>query len=416
MSEDNFNEIISDIVTIKNSLTDVSFGAIPKIIDKAFGSLAGFNCYYGLSFVNSGELYGTALVGFKPGQVLPSMDLLKSFSHMAALSLQKRKSDEKLKESEERYRLLIQNQGEGVGIVDLNEKFVFVNTAAEEMFGVKPGELLDRNFLDFVSKDQVQKVIKETSKRAKSEKSSYEIDIYWKNGDRRTLLITATPQFNKQGTLTGTFGVFRDITDRKRAEEALRESEEKFRSISENSADAIFIADMKGRYVYTNKAVTDLLGYSSEEMKSKTIVDLAPKNKIEQNLQIFRKCIAEGKVSAEIELLKNDGKLISIDLNSVILPGGLVYGSCRDITERKLAEKALKESEFFFKESQRAASVGSYKTDFNKGFWESSEVLDKIFGIDKNYSRSIKGWSDLIHPDDNEMMDTYLNDEVISRA
>jgi signal transduction histidine kinase len=83
--------------------------------------------------------------------------------------------------------------------------------------------------------------------------------------------------------------------------------------------------------------------------------------------------------------------------------------------EHKQAEEALRESEFFFKESQRAAFVGSYKTNFITGVWESSEVLDQIFGIDKGYSRTIQGWLDMIHPDDAWMMDRYLRVDVISK-
>lgn len=86
-----------------------------------------------------------------------------------------------------------------------------------------------------------------------------------------------------------------------------------------------------------------------------------------------------------------------------------------EIKEHKQTELALRESEFFFKESQRAASIGSYKTDFIAGTWESSEILDKIFGIDLDYPRSIQGWLDIVHPEDREMMSKYLNDEVISK-
>ena len=87
----------------------------------------------------------------------------------------------------------------------------------------------------------------------------------------------------------------------------------------------------------------------------------------------------------------------------------------KDVAERKEAQKALREREFFFRESQRAAAIGSYKTDFIEGKWESSEVLDNIFGIDKDYNRSIQGWMDIIHPDDQTMMDQYLREEVIAR-
>lgn len=86
-----------------------------------------------------------------------------------------------------------------------------------------------------------------------------------------------------------------------------------------------------------------------------------------------------------------------------------------EIKERKSVEMALTESEYFFKESQRAAFIGSYKTDFIADRWESSEVLDKILGIDLNYPHTVQGWLDLVHPDDREMMDTYLREEVISQ-
>jgi PAS domain S-box-containing protein len=83
--------------------------------------------------------------------------------------------------------------------------------------------------------------------------------------------------------------------------------------------------------------------------------------------------------------------------------------------ERLDAETALLESEFFFRESQRAASIGSYKTDFLTGYWKSSEVLDQIFGIDSSYVRNIQGWINIVHPDDLEMIDTYFKDEVIKK-
>ncbi len=82
---------------------------------------------------------------------------------------------------------------------------------------------------------------------------------------------------------------------------------------------------------------------------------------------------------------------------------------------RHQTEERLRESELFFKESQRAAQIGSYKADFVEGFWKSSEVLDQIFGIDNSYVRSIEGWLDIIHPDDREMMEKYLGEEVIAK-
>jgi PAS domain S-box-containing protein len=86
------------------------------------------------------------------------------------------------------------------------------------------------------------------------------------------------------------------------------------------------------------------------------------------------------------------------------------------ITERKQNEAALQKSEYFFRESQRAASIGSYKADVTTGSWESSEVLDAIFGIDENYHRTIQGWLDIVHPEDRNLLDHYLRETVIAKG
>ena len=108
--------------------------------------------------------------------------------------------------------------------------------------------------------------------------------------------------------------------------------------------------------------------------------------------------IAQGDYSQHIDFLGD----FSVSFNSLIAT----------LKEKKLMEEDLRESEFFFKESQRAAHVGSYKADFVAGYWESSEVLDQIFGIDKSYNRSLQGWLDIIHPDEKELLDKYLREDV----
>lgn len=78
-------------------------------------------------------------------------------------------------------------------------------------------------------------------------------------------------------------------------------------------------------------------------------------------------------------------------------------------------EETLKDSQFFFQESQRAANIGSYRSDFVVDYWKTSQVCDEIFGIDDSYDKSIKGWSELVHPDDFESMISYVREEVIGR-
>ncbi len=84
----------------------------------------------------------------------------------------------------------------------------------------------------------------------------------------------------------------------------------------------------------------------------------------------------------------------------------------KEIEAHQKAEKILQKSEFFFKESQRAAAIGSYMFNFAKDEWESSEVLDEIFGIDAHYPKNISGWEGIIHPGDKKRMDHYLKEDV----
>ena len=140
---------------------------------------------------------------------------------LRALVAMQRRTETKLRESEERYRLLVENQGEGVTIVDPQENFVFANPAAEEIFGVAPGGLRGKNLRDFATVSQFTFFEEQTRQRLAGEKSSYEATILRPNGEARTLLVTATPYRNAEGQFVGTFGVFRDITERKQSEQAL---------------------------------------------------------------------------------------------------------------------------------------------------------------------------------------------------
>ncbi|MFO7866513.1 MAG: PAS domain S-box protein [Candidatus Aminicenantes bacterium] len=128
-------------------------------------------------------------------------------------------------------------------------------------------------------------------------------------------------------------------------ERKLQESEKKFKTITENSADAIFITDQKGNYVYVNRAVSDLLGYSKEEITQMNIRDISPPEEVRANARDFQRLLHGEKVLSELNLIKKDGSIVPVDLHAILLPNGFVYGSCRDITRRKKIEGDLHEKE-----------------------------------------------------------------------
>ncbi len=127
--------------------------------------------------------------------------------------------------SEERYRTLVENMGEGLTFVDPNEIVLFANPAADAMFGVGEGKLIGRNLQDFLESNQLMTVLEQTSKRKKGVRSVYEVEIKRPDGEKRNLTITATPQYDEEGKFIGAFGVIHDITNRRKNEQALQETQ-----------------------------------------------------------------------------------------------------------------------------------------------------------------------------------------------
>ncbi len=209
----------------------------------------------------------------------------------------------------------------------------------------------------------------------------------------------------------------------KKTEEALRKS---LKEVSDykyalNESSIVAITDQKGIIKYANENFCKISKYSAKELigQDHRILNSGyhPKSYI-RNLWIT---IAKGKIwKGEFCNRAKDGSIYWVDATIVPLlnKAGKPYQYLairKDITVRKKAERELAEKEYFLRESQRAGNIGSYKTNFLTGYWQSSETLDRIFGIDKNYDRSIAGWVEIVHPDDKQKMEEYLHSEVLGK-
>lgn len=132
------------------------------------------------------------------------------------MALHKHDLEITLKESEERFRNLVQNQGEGLVIVDLHENFTFANPAANEIFGLSENTLEGRCIKDFINPQYLSVIENEAHLRSQGEKSSYEIEIIRPDGETRSLVVVATPWFEKERGFVGTCAILRDVTEQKR--------------------------------------------------------------------------------------------------------------------------------------------------------------------------------------------------------
>ena len=147
-----------------------------------------------------------------------------------------------MRESEEKFRTLIEDQADGCGLVDPDERFTFANHAAHELFGVPPGTLTGRSITDFLDAETRAIVNAQTKIRRKGEKGTYEMMIVRPDGGRRVLLVAASPKLGPQGEYLGAFGVFRDMTKRKQTEEELRQAH--LEAESANRAKSEFLASV----------------------------------------------------------------------------------------------------------------------------------------------------------------------------
>ena len=214
------------------------------------------------------------------------------------------------------------------------------------------------------------------------------------------------------------FFIIHDVTEREQMNEALRESEFRYRTLFENMIDGIYRSTPEGKFVEVNPAMVKMFGYSSEQemlnIDIKKELYFAPEERGSHILDTGQEEIESYRMrrkdGSEI-WVEDHGYYIHDEQGKIIFHGGML----RDITERKRSEEAIRESESQLKESQNMAGLGSYVLDLDSGIWKSSDVLDQIFGIDQSYLHSVEGWADLIHPEEREEMNDYFAHEVVRK-
>lgn len=171
-----------------------------------------------------------------------------------------------LRESEKRYRMVVENVGEGVCIVDDKDYFLYSNSKAEEIFGLEKGQLIGKNVLEFVKPDKHDFIRQQTLERKRGIANSYEIEIVRPNGEVRVLLISLQPYFNHKNEFQYIYGIFRDVTLRKQTQKKLETSEAKLKAMLHTSNDGFVLLNQQGQQFFVNEAVKNITGFSADEV------------------------------------------------------------------------------------------------------------------------------------------------------
>lgn len=295
--------------------------------------------------------------------VTPLHDSQGTFSgsvHVSHDISQRKQVEEALRESEERYRSVVENSHAGILIVDEDYRFTYANEELCRILGYPLKEIMGHDFRDFLDDESRQVISDRYVRRQKGEDvpPRYEFNIVRKNGEKRRIEISVTVIRNSSNQIR-TVAQLLDITERKRVEAALQASEKKYRQLVENLREGIWVIDKDAHTTFVNSSMAEMLGYTMEEMEGKHLFDFMDQKGIEiaeLNLERRQRGIQE---QHDFEFIRKDGSRIhtSLETSPITDDDGEYTGALAgvmNITERVQAEEqlksALEEKEILLKE------------------------------------------------------------------
>jgi PAS domain S-box-containing protein len=263
-----------------------------------------------------------------------------------------READRKLRESQARYRAIVEDQTELISRFSPDGTLNFVNDAYCRYFGETLDELIGRNFWHHVPPED-QEELRETFASLSRERpvASIEHKVITRNGEVRWQQWTDRAILGEKGEVIEIQAVGRDITTQKRAEKELKESEDRLRILFECAPDAYFLYDLEGNFIDGNKAAEEISEYKRQELIGKNFLDLnlisAEQVEYAAKLLAINALACPTGPSEFILNRKNSGEVhLEVRTFPTVIGGRtLVLGIARDITARKKAEGALRESE-----------------------------------------------------------------------
>lgn len=297
---------------------------------------------------------------------------------------ERKRAEKALRESEEKYRLIFEYSP--LGHLSFDEKGIIVacNDKFIQIIGSSREALIGLNMLELPDK----KIVSAVEKALNGSPGLYE-GVYTSVTGKKTTPVRGlfAPINLGDGRIPGGVGIFEDITGRKQAEEALRESEEKYRRLFETMMDAFVSVDMTGVIQETNNSFNVLLGYTADELRQLSYKDATP-----EKWHAFESDIVNNQIMVrgysdvyEKEYTRKDGITFPVELRTFLMKDGQgnavgMWAIVRDITGRKLAEEAVAESEEKFRATIGQSRDGILITDGDFRIIEWNDTQTAIYG------------------------------------
>ncbi len=318
---------------------------------------------------------------------------------------ERKEAEQALQESEGKFRALAESSPTAIMMFQ-NDYWVYANRAAEEISGYAKEELYEMRFWEIVHPDFQPVVMERGRKRQQGEEvtPSYEFKIVTKQGEERWVSLTGATSYY-QGVEAGFVNIL-DITEHKEAEEALRKSEEKYRTILYTMEEGYYEVDLAGNFTFFNDSLCKLVDYSSEELMRLGYKNIYknPDEVFEVYNRVYR--TGESEKAVGWPVIAKDGSELFLEVSITLMrdsegnPTGF-RGIVRDITERKQAEEALQESEEKFRTlaENSPTAIMMYQNDY----WVyANAAAETITGYTREELYNMCFW-EINHPDYHEV-------------
>jgi len=261
----------------------------------------------------------------------------------------RKQAERALRESEQKYRRIAELAQEGIWVIDAKGLTTYVNPRMEQMLGYAPGEMMGQHHFAFMDEKGNMMAERHLERRKQGITEEIDLEFITKDGARIITTLTTSPVLDAEGNYAGALAVVADVTDRRRAADALQESEERFRGIFERAGIGIVLADTRGNILRTNPAFQRIIGYSADELQGRSIADFTHPEDVGSALLHFQETLAgkHDEDHMEKRYVRKDGRTVWGRLATTLLRDSdgeirFVIGMIEDITERKENEALRK--------------------------------------------------------------------------
>lgn len=274
---------------------------------------------------------------------------VKGFVSIIRDITERKQSEAALWESEQKYRLLAENMHILVALLDAEGNYVYANSSHETITGYPPDSLMGRKVFEFVHREDRDRMVRACT-FPEEQVDIFEARYECEDGFPKWCRFHISALYNDRGSVQQTLMVAIDITHSKRAEDALRASEEKLREIFENINDEILYLDKFGTIIEVNNRVQDILGFAAEEVIGKNFARLGvmTDKDLTSMRDLFERSMKGqgGKSLLQLDLIHKDGHLVPIEASVNVFKQEKrtegIFAVIRDISERKQAEEQIK--------------------------------------------------------------------------